>query len=48
VGVSSLIIINILNNPLSQGKWKDEWSGSISLNNIYTMDNLYVRMRLFR
>jgi hypothetical protein len=46
VGVSSLIIINILNNPLTQGTWKHNWTGTIPLNNIYTMDNLYVPLSL--
>lgn len=48
VDVSSLIIINILNNPLTQGTWKHSWAGTISLNNIYTMDNLYVLLSLLR
>jgi Leucine-rich repeat (LRR) protein len=48
VGVSSLIIINILSNPLTQGTWKHNWTGTISLNNIYTMDNLYVLLSLPR
>lgn len=46
--MTSLIIINILNNPLSQGNWKNEWSGSININNIYMMDNLYVPLLTYR
>jgi Leucine-rich repeat (LRR) protein len=44
VDVPSLIIINIFGNPMTKRSWKHEWSGSININNIYEMENLYVSL----